>query len=97
MSDYTHYGFGGIGVHDPKAVYTKPPAVPSDEAEYHSAAQWHVCFACNESWLCHEKHAHGHPGCPGTPYVFRPLRGEPVPPLRPSTPEEREERAEAGL
>lgn len=52
-------------------VYEKPPAVNSDQADYHTAAQWHLCTACRESWLCREHHAHGHPGCPGKPLVLQ--------------------------
>jgi hypothetical protein len=59
----------------PDAVYDKPPASRSDQAEHHAAAAWHVCAACHESYLCRGKHDdHGHRGCPGKPYVFKPYR-----------------------
>lgn len=60
-----HRGYGGIGAHDPQAVYTKPPATPADQVDYHAAAEWHICAVCSWSYLCHNKHQHGHPGCKG--------------------------------
>lgn len=82
MSLYEHQGFGGIGRHDPQAVYTKPPATPCLEVDYHQGPEWHRCNRCNESWLCWQPHAHGHPGCLGKPYVQQPPR-RPEPDGRP--------------
>lgn len=63
---------------NPDAAYTKPPATPCLEVDHHTAPEWHLCNRCGESWLCREKHAHGHPGCPGKRYEFRPWR-KPLP------------------
>lgn len=48
-----------------------PLPTRSDEVDYHTGPQWHVCAACRMSYLCWEKHAHGHPGCRASVVVRR--------------------------
>ncbi len=60
----THYGIiVRSGILNSALTPKLPAPVLSTEAEYHTGIVWHKCARCQYTYLCSEKHAHGHTTC----------------------------------